>query len=477
MAEQDLMRERLRKLEQFRHAGIDPYPSVSRAATLAGSVALGMKDIVVAGRIRGMRVQGGVMFLDIVDESGKIQAVVRKDQCEQYDVFRDGLDIGDFAEARGDAFNTARGELSIDARAVRLLAKSIRPLPDQWSGLTDTETRLRKRYLDTLFNPEVRDIFIKKAAFWDACRAYLKKAGFLEVDMPALESIPGGADAEPFVTRHNALDMDFFLRIALELPLKKMLVGGFHKVFEIGRVFRNEGIDREHLQDYIQCEFYAAYEDYKYLMRCTEKMYKAVIMKTTGGLETMWQGQAIQWGGKWPNIEYADIFKEKNGIDPTRASEEELMKKARAAGVKVLPGMGRGRLIDALYKKTVRPHLIQPAFLINHPIELSPLAKRSAKNPLVAERMQIVACGSEIGNGFSELNDPVDQRARFESQMRLREAGDREAQRMDEQFIEALEYGMPPAAGFGFSERLFAIIMDKPVRETVVFPLMKLPKK
>lgn len=470
------MRERLKKLERFRHAGIDPYPSVSLTATRAASVVLGMKDVVVAGRVRGMRVQGGVMFLDIVDESGKIQAVVRKDQFEQYDLFRDGLDIGDFIEARGDAFNTARGELSIDARAARLLAKSIRSLPDQWSGIADTETRLRKRYLDTLFNPDVRAMFIKKAAFWDACRAYLKKAGFLEVDMPALEAIPGGADAEPFVTRHNALDMDFFLRISLELPLKKMLVGGFHKVFEIGRVFRNEGIDREHLQDYIQCEFYSAYSDYKDLMRFTEKMYKAVILKTAGSLETMWQGHGIQWGAKWPKIEYTKLFKEKNGIDPLKASEDELMEKAQATGIRVLPGMGRGRLIDALYKKTMRPHLIQPAFLINHPLELSPLAKRSAKNPRVAERMQIVACGSEIGNGFSELNDPIDQRARFEGQMRLREEGDREAQRMDEQFIEALEYGMPPAAGFGFSERLFAIIMDKPVRETVVFPLMKAKK-
>lgn len=476
MAEQDLIRERLKKAEQFREAGIDPYPSVSLAATRAGSVALGMKGIIVAGRIRGMRVQGGVMFLDIVDESGKIQAVARKDQFGAYDFFRDNLDIGDFIEVRGDAFNTARGELSIDARAMRVLAKSIRPLPDQWSGLADTEMRLRKRYLDMLFNAEVRNFFIKKAVFWDACRGYLKKAGFLEVDMPALEAIPGGADAEPFVTRHNALDMDFFLRISLELPLKKMLVGGFRKVFEIGRVFRNEGIDREHLQDYIQCEFYSAYGNYKDLIRFTEKMYKAVILKTAGSLETMWQGHVIQWGAKWPKVEYAKLFKEKNGIDPLSASEEELLEKARTAGVKVLPGMGRGRLIDALYKKTMRPHLIQPAFLVNHPIELSPLAKRSAKNPRIAERMQIVACGSEIGNGFSELNDPVDQRVRFDEQMRLREKGDREAQRMDDEFIEALEYGMPPAAGFGFSERLFAVIMDKPVREMVVFPLMKAKK-
>ncbi len=474
MPEQDLIRERLKKLAHFREAGIDPYPSVSLKTTPAKEVQLGMKNIAVCGRLRGLRGQGGVMFLDIVDESGKIQAVARKDQVPAYEIFQDNLDLGDFIEARGDAFKTTQGELSIDARALRLLTKGIRPLPNEWSGLVDMETRLRKRYLDTLFNAEARALFIKKAVFWDACRAFLKKAGFLEVDLPALESIPGGADAEPFMTHHNALDTDFYLRISLELPLKKMLVGGFHKVFEIGRVFRNEGIDREHLQDYIQCEFYQAYAQYTDVMRFTEKMYTSVVKKVTGSLVTSWQGQTIDWGAPWPKIDYAKIFKEKNGIDPITASHEKLAQAARSAGVKIDQAISKARLIDAVYKKTVRPHLIQPVFLINHPIALSPLAKRSAKNAEVAERMQIVACGSEIGNGFSELNDPVDQRIRFEEQMQWRAAGDREAQRMDEQFIEALEYGMPPAAGFGFSERFFAILMDKPVRETVVFPLMKI---
>lgn len=474
MPEQDLIHERLKKAERLRAAGIDPYPSRARRTHRAVAVALGMKNIFVAGRVRGRRVQGGVMFLDVYDESGKIQAVARKDRCADYDFFRETLDIGDFVQIHGSAFNTARGELSIDLSDVRILTKSIRPLPDQWSGLEDVETRLRKRYLDALFNPEVRDLFIRKAAFWDGCRSFLKKAGFLEVDMPALEFVPGGADAEPFITRHTALDTDFFLRISLELPLKKMLVGGFEKVFEIGRVFRNEGIDREHLQDYIQCEFYMAYADYRALMRFTEKMYKAIIIKTTGGLKTMWGGQEIDWGAQWPKVDYVKLFKEKNDFDPLEAPLETLIKKAKACGVKFVSDVGRGKIIDAIYKKTVRPHLIQPTFLINHPLELSPLAKRSAKNERIAERMQVVACGSEIGNGFSELNDPVDQRERFHEQMRLRAAGDREAQRMDHEFVEAMEYGMPPAAGFGLSERFFAILMDKPVRETVVFPLMRL---
>lgn len=473
MPEQNLIHERLKKAERLRAAGVDPYPARARRTHRAAAVALGMKDIFVVGRVRGQRVQGGVMFLDVYDGSGKIQAVMRKDQCADYDLFRDTFDIGDFVQVHGNAFNTARGELSIDVLAVRILTKSIRSLPDQWSGLEDVETRLRKRYLDLLFNPEVRDLFIRKAVFWDACRSFLKKAGFLEVDMPALEFVPGGADAEPFVTHHNALDADFFLRISLELPLKKMLVGGFEKVFEIGSVFRNEGIDREHLQDYIQCEFYMAYADYRVLMRLIEKMYKVIIKKTTGGLKTMWGGHEIDWSVPWPKVDYGKLFKEKNGIDPFAASLEELTKKAKGCGVNLQPGMGRGKIIDAIYKKTVRPHLIQPLFLIKHPLELSPLAKCLAKDTRRVERMQVVACGSEIGNGFSELNDPVDQRKRFEEQMKLRAAGDRAAQQMDEEFVEALEYGMPPAAGFGLSERFFAILMDKPVRETVVFPLMR----
>lgn len=477
MAEQDLIRERLSKLAAFRAAGIEPYPASFNRTHHARAVTPGTKGVSVAGRIRGKRVQGGVMFLDLWDESGKIQLVVRAEAFPQYDLYRDNLDLGDFLGCFGDAFTTSRGELSVDAASFTLLAKGLRPLPDQWSGLEDVELRLRKRYLDTLANPEVRDLFLKKAAFWDACRAFLKKAGFLEVDMPALESVPGGADAEPFVTHHNALDHDFSLRISLELPLKRMLVGGFERVFEIGRVFRNEGIDREHLQDYMQCEFYAAYADYKTLMKFVEKLYKTIIKKTVGSLTTSWQEHTIEWGAKWPKIDYRKIFKEKTGLDPIEASLSELEDKARALGAKPGAGIGRGRLIDMVYKKAVRPGLIQPAFLVNHPIELSPLAKRSAKDGRVAERVQVVACGSEIGNGFSELNDPVDQRERFEEQMRLRAAGDAEAQQMDEDFVEALEYGMPPAAGFGFSERVFAILVDRPVRETVVFPLMRPPRR
>jgi lysyl-tRNA synthetase class 2 len=295
----------------------------------------------------------------------------------------------------------------------------------------------------------------------------------MEVEGGVLESVPGGAEAEPFITHHNVLDTDFYLRISLELPLKKLIVGGYEKVFEIGRVFRNEGIDREHLQDYTTLEFYWAWHDYNDLMAFTEKMLKKVIKKTTGTLVTTNQGRKIYWSKKWPKVDYVKAFKKANNIDPLTATVEELHAKAHELGIKPEKNAGIGRLVDLIYKKTVRPNLIQPCFLINPPVFIEPLAKRSPKDTRVVERMQIVAAGTELGKGFSELNDPLDQRARFEEQMKLREAGDKEAQQLDEDFLTALEYGMPPTAGFGVSERLFSVLMDKPVRETVFFPLMK----
>jgi lysyl-tRNA synthetase class 2 len=297
------------------------------------------------------------------------------------------------------------------------------------------------------------------------------------VETPVLENLPGGAEAEPFKTHHNALDEEFYLRISLELPLKRLLVGGYDKVFEIGRIFRNEGIDREHLQDYTQLEFYWAYSDYHDVMRLTEKVYKEVIEKTCGGLVTEFGGKKIDWSKKWPSVDYVEAFKKANdGLDPISASHTELAAKTRELKLEVDKNAGKGRLIDLIFKKTVRPTLIEPCFLINPPVEIEPLAKRHPENPAVVERFQIVACGTELGKGFSELNDPDDQRARFEEQMKLRAAGDAEAQYLDEDFLEALQYGMPPAGGFGVSERLFAILMDMPIRETVFFPLMRAKK-
>lgn len=481
---EDLISERRKKLELLREKGVDPYPArtkrsfpIAEALKKFPTLSRSKKKVYLAGRIRGLRDQGGVVFADLEDESGRIQLVLKKENLiSHFSLLKTTLDIGDFASGGGALFTTKKGEKSLEVREVQILAKSLRPLPDQWAGLEETETRLRQRYLDLLMEPEVRQLFQKKALFWGAVREFMKRAGFLEVETPVFELVPGGADAEPFVTHHNALDQDFYLRISLELPLKKLLVGGFEAVFEIGRIFRNEGIDREHLQDYTQLEFYWAYHDYNDLAAFVEKLYKATVKSTIGGLTTTWEGKKINWGAKWPRLDYGEIFKKMNQLDPTVASQEELVKKARSLDIKIESYYGKGRLIDLIFKHTVRPTLVQPVLLINYPVDVSPLSKRSSKNPNVVERLQVMACGTEIGNGWSELNDPIDQRKRFEEQMKLREAGDKEAQRLDEEFLTALEYGMPPAAGFGMSERFFSILMDKPIRETVIFPLMR-PKR
>lgn len=476
---EDLIRERERKLDRYAESA-NPYPAESRARTPIASVLIRFKgktaprgSVSVSGRISGWRDQGKLIFADLRDASGAIQLILNTKGTKGFALVKETFDVGDFAEVTGSLALTKRGEKSVEVKSVRLLAKGIRPIPSDWYGLEDTETRLRKRYLDLLTHPEARELFVKKSAFWSSIRASLTAAGFLEVETPVLEPVPGGAEAEPFVTHHKALDTDFFLRISLELPLKKLLVGGFEKVFEIGRIFRNEGIDREHLQDYTQMECYWAYADAGAMMKFVERMYKAAIKAACGSLVTPFDGKKIAWGKKWAVVDYYRIFKKETGIDLAAVSVEELRAKAREVGAKPEPNAGKGRLIDLIYKKTVRPKLIQPCFLVNPPVEVEPLAKRLASDSNRVARFQVVAAGTELGKGFSELNDPIDQRKRFEEQMALRAAGDSEAQRLDEDFLEALEYGMPPAAGFGMSERLFAVLMDKPIRETVIFPLMR----
>lgn len=485
---EDIIQERRKKLNNFIKAGVEPYPEKTKRTykifeALAGFSALKIrqsankKKIFICGRIFGMRVMGNIVFYDLRDESGKIQGVLKKDNLKNnFALFKENLDIGDFIEAGGILFATKTGEKSVEIKSLRLLAKSLRPLPSQWHGLEDIETRLRKRYLDILANSEIREIFVKKNIFWRTLREYLQKEGFLELETPVLETVPGGADAEPFITHHNALNHNFYLRISLEIALKKLLVSGYEKIFEIGRIFRNEGISPEHLQDYTQLEFYWAYENQDTLMKFVEKMYKETIKKTCGELKINWQGKKINWGKKWQKVDYSKIFKERIGLDFNKIGRDELFKKAKDMNLKPEVGIGKGRLIDLLFKKIIRPTLIQPIFLVNQPAEIEPLAKKQTENSNLVYRFQVVACGTELGKGFSEANDPLDQRRRFKEQMALREKGDKEAQRLDEDFLEALEYGMPPAAGFGVSERLFAVLMNKPVRETTIFPLMR-PEK
>jgi len=479
----ELIKERLKKLQNLKKLGIDPYPPRIKRTHAIGAVvenfetlAKQSKNVSVAGRVMGLRNQGGVIFADLKDETSQIQLVIKQDNLKQYEIFRDNLDIGDFLEATGTLFTTKKGEKSIEVKDQRLIVKSLRPLPSEYYGLEDTETRLRKRYLDLLAHPELKKLFEQKTKFWESFRYTLKKEGFLEVETPVLEAVPGGADAEPFVTHLNALDVNFYLRISLEIALKKLMVAGYEKVFEIGRIFRNEGIDAEHLQDYTQLEFYWAYHDYNDMMDLVEKMYKEGIKKTLGTLASVWQNKKIDWNKKWQKVDYYTIFKEKVGLDLKTAARDDLYKKAVSVGIKPEKNWGRGRLIDKLFSKLARPTIIEPSFLVDPPADIEPLAKRKPDEPDKVERFQIMACGTELGKGFSEANDPIDQRERFREQMKLREAGDKEAQRLDEDFLEALEYGLPPMAGFGVSERLFAVLVDKPVREAVFFPLMRLRK-
>lgn len=476
MALDQLKQDRIKKLNNIKNLGVDPYPATldNPAGRVGISVARESMDqkVSIAGRIRSLRPHGKIAFADLEDESGKMQLFFQQDTTQNYD-FLPNLDIGDFLEVAGEVFKTQAGEITVRVSSFKLLAKSLLPLPSDWYGLKDTEERLRRRYLDLLLNQETKELFRKKALFWSTIRQFMLDRGFLEVDMPILENVPGGADARPFITHHNALDIDLYLRISLELPLKRLLVGGYEKVFEIGRIFRNEGIDAEHLQDYTQIEFYWAYADYNDLMKMIQELYQKVIMALFGKLETTWQGHTIDWSGEWPRKSYTDLLNEHWGVDIEQMTVEELYELAKKYQVVVEPNLGKGRLLDYIYKKTIRPKLIQPMFVVDYPVEVEPLAKRIPEKPNLVQRMQVLAMGSELGKGFSELNDPMDQRERFEEQMKLRAAGDDEAQMMDEDYVEAMEYGMPPNTGFGVSERLFAMLMDRPIRETVVFPTMR----
>ncbi len=485
---EDIINHRKRKLENLKAAGQDPYPSstdrthsIAQALEQFETLESQHQSITLAGRIRSMRGMGKLVFVHIDDGSGeagqgRIQVLLKSDDIgdQRFAFFLDNYDLGDFIQVTGKLFTTKTQEKTLQAYDYKMLAKSLRPVPSEHFGLQDTEIKLRQRYLDILLNPEIKDLFIKKNKFWSSMRKFLVEAGFLELEMPILESIAGGAEAEPFVTHHNALDRDFYLRISLELPLKKMLVAGYEKVFEIGRIFRNEGISTTHLQDYTQMEFYWAYGDFEKLQKFLQDMYQYVLKETFGSLQITSGGVTCDWSGDWQKVDYIELFKEHTNLDLQTCSDDDLKDYAKSQHIKFEDFAQRGRLIDLIFKKVrVNIKADRPVFLVNQPIELEPLAKRDPSNPKVVQRLQIVAYGTELGKGFGELNDPIDQRARFEDQMKLREAGDIEAQQLDEDYIEAMEYGMPPAAGFGLSERLFAVLTDKSVRETVVFPPMK----
>lgn len=479
---QEIRKNRIQKLEKIKQAEIDPYPAQSQRTHTIKQVLDNFEallkesqKIILTGRVRLIRSHGGSTFLRLEDESGKMQLFAKRDEIgiEQYKFLFSILDIGDFLQIKGTLFLTQKGEKTLLVKSYSILSKTLLPLPEKWHGLKDVEERFRKRYLDLIMNVDARELFRKKAFFTNELRNFLLQNNFLEVETPVLEDVPGGAEAEPFITHHNKLDKDFYLRISLELHLKRLIVGGYENVFEIGRVFRNEGMDAEHLQEFTELEFYAAYKDYDWLMEFLEKMYTHVIQKVFGTLQV----NGLDFASPWPRIDYLDIFKEKTGIDLNKYPDKDSL----AAEVKKLDlkdidyKAGRGRIIDQTYKRLVRLHIQGPAFLINHPVDVSPLAKRKLGDPQRTERLQILINGSELGNGYSELNDPLDQRARFEEQMKLRAAGDKEAQMADEDFLAALEYGMPPTAGFGVGiDRLFMVVVGlDSIRETVFFPMVK----
>jgi len=480
----ELRKIRFKKLEAIKKAGILAYPGrtgrthkIEDVLKNFANLVRSKKEIILVGRIRSLREHGGSTFLDIEDGTGKIQAFLRKDRIGErgYKFFLDNFDIGDFIEVRGILFKTKKGEKTIDAADFKMLAKSLLPLPEKWHGLKDIEERFRKRYLDLIFNPEVKRKFELRSKIIQTIREFLEKEGFLEVETPILQPIYGGAKANPFKTYLNALNLDLYLRISPELYLKRLLVGGFEKVYEIGRVFRNEGMDRTHNPDFTILEFYWAYADYKDLMKLTERMFGNLLKKLFGRLIIKYEGKEIDFKTPWPRLEFSQLLRKETKINLEEINLEALKKEAKKLGVEFGKGAQKAEIADEIYKKFCRPKIWQPTFIINHPLGAFPLAKQLENNPKKLANFQLVAAGWELINAFSELNDSIEQRKRFEEQEKFFKAGLEEAQRMDKDFIEVLEYGMPPAAGFGMGiDRLVALLTDShSLREAILFPTMR----
>jgi len=483
----ELRKIRLKKLETIRKSGILAYPEktkrthkIEEALKEFSQLARLKKEIVLVGRIKSLREHGGSTFLHIEDGTSKIQAYFKKDRIGErsYKFFLDNFDIGDFIEVRGILFKTKKGERTIEVSDFKILAKSLLPLPEKWHGLRDVEERFRKRYLDLIFNPETKKKFEVRSRIIKEIREFLEKEGFLEVETPILQPIYGGAKAKPFKTHLNTLDMDLYLRISLELYLKRLLIGGFEKIYEIGKCFRNEGIDRSHNPDFTELEFYWAYADYKELMKLTERMFEDLLKKIHGKLKIEYEGKKINFKTPWPRIEFSQLLRKNTKINLEDINLEALKKEARKLGVKIDEKMQKSDVADEIYKKYCLPRIWQPTFVINHPVGNFPLAKNLEKDPSKLANFQLVIGNWELVNAFSELNDPFKQRKRFEEQEKLFRQGLEEAQRMDEDFIEALEYGMPPAAGFGLGiDRLVALLTDShSLREVIFFPTMR-PKE
>jgi len=482
MASQEEIRNvREEKIAVLKKRGILSYPSsVKRSHEIflihENFDVLSHDDSVIsaAGRIIALRGQGAIKFIVLDDGTGHIQAVLKRDIIgeDEMDFFENTVDIGDFISVSGTLFKTQREERSILFSSWEMATKSLLPLPEKWHGLVDPDERFRKRYLDLAMSQDKRELFRRRAKFWQTMRSILIREGFLEVETPTLEITTGGAEAEPFRTHHNDFDMDVFLRISIgELWQKRLLAGGLHRTFEIGREYRNEGSSAEHLQEFTNMEFYASFEDYRFGMDFTKQMYREIAKEIYGKTEFTTRSHTFDLAQEWSEIEYAPHVLEVTGVNVLTATEQE-MKNALASLNVSYTGDNRERLTDTLWKYC-RKNIAGPAFVIHHPKIVSPLSKTHRENSEITERFQIILAGSEVGNGFSELNDPHEQRERFMQQQRLLDAGDLEAMMPDWEYVEMLEHGMPPACGFGCGERLFAFFEDLPLREVTLFPLMK----
>lgn len=481
---EEIRAERIKKLELLKEQGINPYPVNSARTATLGEAVLGFsklskkKSVVLAGRVMAVRGQGALIFFDLNDGTGTFQGLVKKDEIaeEKHSLFVNTVDIGDFIEVEGSLFITKRKEKTIQVTDWNMLTKSLRPLPDKWHGLQDTEERFRKRYLDVISSPETKERFVMRSSIIAEIRNLLSEAGYMEVETPMLQPLYGGASAIPFTTHYNALEANFYLRISPELYLKRLLAAGFPKVFELNRSYRNEGIDVTHSPEFTMLEFYSAYENAEGQRNFVEKLIKSLVKNTLKKNPVVVDGETIDFTKKFAVITYDELLKKFAGLNiSTKLGLRELEIEAKRLGVNVDKGDGTMKIIDNIYKKFCRPKLIQPIYIIDYPAEMLPLAKRKENDSQVVDAFQLIIAGMEMVKAFSELNDPIDQRSRFESQEKSKKLGDKEAQSLDEDFLEAMEHGIPPAAGVGIGiDRLAMLLLNqKNIREVILFPTLK----
>ena len=497
LSEQEILRRE--SLSKIRELGIDPYPAAlypvnaSAAEILNGFNGENFQDVCIAGRIMSRRIMGAASFMELQDASGRIQVYVKRDEiCPDEDktmyntVFKKLLDIGDIIGIKGFAFITQTGQLSVHAKELTVLSKSLKVLPivktdadgTVHDSFDDPELRYRQRYVDLIVNPSVKDVFVKRSKIVATMREYFNEAGCLEVETPILQSIPGGATARPFITHHNALDVDMYMRIANELYLKRLIVGGFNGVYEFAKDFRNEGMDKTHNPEFTCMEIYVAYKDYNWMMAFVEKMLEKVAVAVNGTTKVKIMGNDVDFGGTYRRLPILDAIKEYAGVDVKGMDEAQLRATCKQLGVEVSPEMGVGKLIDAIFGEFCEKNLIQPTFIIDYPVEMSPLTKRHRSDPTLTERFELFVCGKELANAYSELNDPIDQLERFQEQAALKTKGDDEAMFIDYDFVRALEYGMPPTSGLGMGIDRLTMFMTgaETIQDVLFFPMMR-PEK